>query len=272
MTDPFVPLPAEHLSYEEMERWVDDASDSDERELVQTHIEQCAICRGEIEDLERSRDTSRLSQPRRTWRWPAAAAVALVAIVSAALWFTQRDGVRPALIKPEIVASLNPSSAAQRGAAAAAPAFALLQPVGTLVVETQPTLRWQQLSGATSYTVVVAYADTGAGGAAGSTTSAEWLPPRALPRGRTYSWQVTAHRDRDAIIEPRPPRPDALFRIATESETAAWHRAMDGTHLSAGLALAQHGFLDDADRELRLARADGVLAQVRSWRATATRR
>jgi hypothetical protein len=90
---------------------------------------------------------------------------------------------------------------------------------------------------------------------------------------------VKANRDRETVIEPRPPHREALFRVASVAEAGEWGKAVKGDHLAAGIALAENGFLDDAERELQLAshsgdsRAADFLAQVRSWRApTATRR
>jgi anti-sigma factor RsiW len=59
--------PAEHLTYEELEAFVDGRADALERQLVEAHVELCARCSGELLDLAATRDALGLgpSGPRR---------------------------------------------------------------------------------------------------------------------------------------------------------------------------------------------------------------
>ena len=299
-----------HLSYEEMERWVDREGDSDERELVETHIEHCAICRQEVADLVRSRHS--LSASRWSHLYWSAAAVALIAIVGAAFFLTPRGSVTTSpplppsastavppnetlppplqarvdevlrsgkLRLPEVVASLKSPAGPQRAEGATPQMFAVLQPVGTVVLDAQPTLRWSALDGAVSYIVVIGDVETGAPVDRASIEGTEWTPRAPLQRGKTYSWQVRARRDGEVVIAPHPPAPEALFRIASDADVAAlstWRNASRRSPLSAGILLAEAGVLDESEHELRRAldggdvRASALLAQVQSWRATST--
>ena len=81
-----------------------------------------------------------------------------------------------------------------------------------------------------------------------------WTPPRALERGRVYSWQVTAVKDGKEIISPSAPAPEARFKVlekAKADELMGVERAAAGSHLVRGTLYARAGLLDDAERELR---------------------
>ena len=279
-----------HLTYETLERWVDGRAGIIEREMIDEHIDGCHLCRNELADLARVRDSIRgTPAPKNVVRWLALAAVVVMAFAGGLLYL--RNGSHPepravgptarrqppspspaparieALARPDIISSLSGDSSSLLGNAPARATFELLAPVGTVVIDTRPRLQWAALPRAGSYTITIADAQTGAIAATGSTTAATWQPPAPLARGRTYSWQVTAHRGEDAITSPRPPAPEALFRVADHEQIAAMDGWPQDDHVKRGILFAETGFLDDAERELQLARAGELLAQVRSWRA-----
>ena len=291
-----------HLTYDEMEALVDGRTERVERELAETHLADCATCRGEVADLTAMREAMRgrpMPVRKSRTRWLAAAAV-IAAIVLAVWWLrrthppTQPLPQRahtvpsvpppsppprtidiPLLARPAIAATLWRPEHVLRSAPGAR-AFALQAPVGTVVADPRPRLRWTAVNGAANYEVAIVDAERGGIAAMGSTAQTGWWPERPLERGRTYSWQVTAHVGDEAVVAPGTSGPEALFHVATAATIAEIEAAATHGPLAHGLALAQHGLLDDAERELqaavdaREAGAAEALARVRSWRQRAS--
>ncbi|MFP5245901.1 MAG: anti-sigma factor family protein, partial [Thermoanaerobaculia bacterium] len=272
----------EHLTYDEIEAWIDGRATDVERELVEGHIELCALCRTEVRDLERVRE----SIAARHVRWlPAIAAAAAVLIAIVAAWFlaqkslpTGATGSQPVIAttepsttttapapppppvlytlqKPPIIDTLARNAGVLRGHVDTA-TFALHEPVGTVVLDARPRFRWDATPGAGTYTVAIADRETGGVAATESIKATTWQPKKSLKRGRTYSWQVTAQLGEERVTVPRPSDPEALFHVATQEEAAAIE-AMQKGHLEMGVELAERGVLDDAERELRLAKEAG---------------
>ncbi len=131
-------------------------------------------------------------------------------------------------------------------------AFPLVNPVGVVVRGDRPTLRWQPLSGATSYTVTLLDSDSGATMTSPPLNATEWAVPRRLMRGGTYTWQVTAMKDGRDIISPAAPAPEARFKVLGQSKVAElerMERAKVNSHLTRGVLYAEAGLLSDAERE-----------------------
>jgi hypothetical protein len=137
--------------------------------------------------------------------------------------------------------------------------FAPLGPLGTRVADERPTLRWAPLRGARSYEAAVFDTELRRVAASGAIAGTEWRPERALPRGRTYLWQVSASTAAGRVTVPSPPAPEARFEIAGSRVLAEVERrraAAPGSHLVATLALIEAGLLDDAEAELRALAAE----------------
>ncbi|MBA3322457.1 MAG: hypothetical protein H0T45_13570 [Pyrinomonadaceae bacterium] len=134
-------------------------------------------------------------------------------------------------------------------------AFPLVSPVGVVVRSERPTLRWRPLSGgATGYTVTLLDANLNAVATSPLLDTTEWTVPRALARGASYTWQVTAVKDGREIISPAAPAPEARFKILEPTQAAQLRRleaAHPTSHLARGVSYAQAGLLDDAAREFR---------------------
>jgi hypothetical protein len=292
--DPTIGLPLEHLTYDEVEAYVDGRADADDRAIVTEHLAQCALCRDEVMHLQsvHADMLAAPSAPRRSrtrWLLAAAAAIALMAI-GGWLWLASRDdgGIehevhRPqqpraipreivpprapdsvqalVLEKPALVDTLVRGEGVLRGPSA--PAFTLLAPVGTAVLEQRPEFRWKPAPDATSYDITIAD-PAGTLAASGSSDAARWRPEQPLARGRTYAWQVTAHTAGGAtVVAPAPDAPEALFHVLANTD------ALPADPLERGVALANLGALDDAERALAESndvRAGGLLKKVRSWR------
>ena len=154
---------------------------------------------------------------------------------------------------PALIAQLIGEEGSLRGGGQGAP-FALLSPVGTLVLDDRPTFRWQPLSGARDYTVSVY--DAGLNAVVESTPleASEWRSTRSLDRGGVYTWQVAAEREGKRLVSPAPPAPQARFKVAGREEVEALsraERAAPRSHLLLGILYARAGALDEADRELQ---------------------
>jgi hypothetical protein len=131
--------------------------------------------------------------------------------------------------------------------------FAVIEPAGKVTLTDRPTLRWSKLSGAAVYIVEIYDAGFDRVSASPSLTGDSWTPP-PLARGQVYSWQVKADRDGKEFIAPRPPAPQARFRIldlTAAAEIARARRDYASSHLLLGLLYARAGLPDEAEQELR---------------------
>ena len=129
--------------------------------------------------------------------------------------------------------------------------FRIHSPVGKVVASDTPTFTWQAVAGAEQYVVDVFDQDYNKVASSGEIRTTSWRSK--LPRGRTYTWQVTAVSDGKIFKAPQRPLPDAKFRIVdgrTAEELAALRRNNPRYHLLLGVAYANAGLIDEAIREL----------------------
>lgn len=179
------------------------------------------------------------------------------------------------LSKPQVLSDLSGPPIKFMGQIGPAPPFVLISPVATVVGDEQPTLRWEALSGATSYTVAVFDPQFKLVTKTKIPAEIEWRVPIPLRRGAIYFWQVTARKGELQLTVPAAPAPRAEFKVldsqtATDLEKA---RTLTDSHLVLGILYAQQGLRLDAERELEaLARqnpqssvAAKLLSDVRSW-------
>jgi len=183
------------------------------------------------------------------------------------------------LEKPAVLAQLlGPPSSALRSPADPNEVEPLspVSPVGTVVRANPPKFRWRPLPGAESYRVTVFDSDFHPVAESGSLRSSSWVPPAPLPDSRTLVWQVAARRDGEEITAPRPPTPEARFRIldparAAEIDDAVRNRG--GSHLLLAVLYADAGLVEEAIAELqdleKLNKGSAVigdlLRSLRSW-------
>jgi hypothetical protein len=133
-------------------------------------------------------------------------------------------------------------------------AFKLVAPVGVVVSDNRPTLRWQPLKGATGYTVSVFDSDFNRVLKSAPQTATSWSAPLALQNGKLYSWEVTAMVNNQEITSPVAPAPQARFKILESEkvrEIAAIKKQQAGAHLTLGVLYARAGLLMEAEREFR---------------------
>jgi anti-sigma factor RsiW len=155
--------------------------------------------------------------------------------------------------------------------------FSVLEPGGNVLMSDRPTFRWSKMEGATSYTVEIYDDQFKLVSSSPQITSLSWTTTTALPRGHIYSWQVKATKEGQETTSPRPPAPQAKFRVldqAKANELTRAKRAYGSSHLALGLLYADAGLLREAEAEFRLLRranpdsemARNLLRQIQSMR------
>ena len=192
--------------------------------------------------------------------------------VPAGLQSRVADALRSGTLRvPALRNDLAVSPVTAMGAGGPAAAFGPTSPLSTLVSSDRPTLRWTAHPAARGYVVSVYDLELEPVATSTRLTTTEWTPEGALPRGRTYLWQVEAFTAAGRVAAPAPPAPEARFHVAsaeTEREVRRLLADAGSSHLAAGVVLAEHGFLDEASRELeRLAALNPGSAEVERLRS-----
>ena len=130
--------------------------------------------------------------------------------------------------------------------------FAVTEPAGRIILTDRPTFRWSRLSGATGYVVEVYDEKFSSVITSPVLTAVSWTSP-PLTRGQLYSWQVKAIKEGQEFLAPRPPAPQAKFRIldkANAAEIARVRRDYPSSRLLLGLVYARAGLIEEAEQEL----------------------
>jgi predicted anti-sigma-YlaC factor YlaD len=151
--------------------------------------------------------------------------------------------------------------------------FSVLDPIGSVLLSNQLTFRWTAVAGSTGYKVEVYDEKFNPVVVSPQLNALTWTA--TLPRGKVYSWQVKATSEGEEFTSPRPPAPQAKFRVldqAKANEIANARRLYPSSHLTLGLLYADAGLLREAEQEFRLLQkanpnsdlARNLLRQVRS--------
>ena len=133
--------------------------------------------------------------------------------------------------------------------------FSVIGPAGTVLLTDRPTFSWVALAGATGYVVEVYDSNFKLVVASDQVSKTTWSAPEALSRGSVYSWQVKALKDGAEITSPRPPAPQAKFRILDQAKAAEIYKAKrsyGSSHLVLGMLYSDAGLLREAEQEFRL--------------------
>lgn len=133
--------------------------------------------------------------------------------------------------------------------------FSVIEPAGNVLMTDRPSFRWSAMERATGYVVEVYDSQFKLVTSSPKVTSRSWVAPQSLARGMVYSWQVKAIKDGEEITSPRPPAPQAKFRILDRTkvnELVKAKRAHPSSHLTLGLLYADAGLLRESEQELRL--------------------
>lgn len=155
--------------------------------------------------------------------------------------------------------------------------FAPLEPTDIVIETDRPTFRWQALEGTRDYIVTIYDANLRQVGSSGPVTGTEWTTQNPLERGVTYSWQISALKDGATVVSPKPPLPEARFRILDQRALVALAKLKEvagSSHLAMGVFYWKHGLLEESEREFQaLVKANPnstvateLLANIRSLR------
>lgn len=128
--------------------------------------------------------------------------------------------------------------------------FALQTPVGKVIRENQPILRWKALKDAQNYSVAIVDDKFRVVEQSGKLTATSWKPSKPLPRGVNYSWQVTATLpDGTETVSPSSPAPQARFRVIEQNlfdDINRIEKSGNRSHLALGVLYAKAGLRQEA--------------------------
>ena len=132
--------------------------------------------------------------------------------------------------------------------------FRVIEPVGTVTMQITPAFRWSPVTGASHYVAEVYDDKFNLIAASPELQTNSWTAATPLARGKIYAWQVKAYKDGEEITSPRPPAPQAKFRVLDEAKAnqlAAARRSYPSLHLTLALLYADAGVLDESEEQLR---------------------
>lgn len=256
---------SEHLTYEQMDAWVEDEMDQTAREWVVAHIGLCEFCAKQLAGYESYAQT--MSGPiaapakliplgermRAAFGWPqfAMAALAIVVVVLAPIVIKNArtfgsdtkalESLPPALrqaaeslvktntpLRPAVLTDVTPNVDPR-----------VVYPAGEVIEDITPTLRWNADPANGTYTVGIVGENQSVKSEELSAT--QWTVPIELHRGGKYVWWV---RSGDEVHQ-------GSFRVlgASEEQTLAQLRASGAGPLAMGAVEEQFGLLTSAENE-----------------------
>jgi hypothetical protein len=153
---------------------------------------------------------------------------------------------------PPALGNLSESTGRLRGTPENQNILVPLQPTGVVIESDRPTFRWRALEGVSDYLVTIYDSKLRSVDSSGPLVGTEWTISRPLERGVTYSWQIRAVKDGKTVIAPKPPAPEARFRVLNRKAVAALKNAKrvhGSSHLAMGVFYWKQGLIDEAERE-----------------------
>jgi hypothetical protein len=133
--------------------------------------------------------------------------------------------------------------------------FALIAPVGKVLLEDRPEFRWSSVKDADSYEVKIFDSNFNPVTLSGPLKTTRWTITKSLRRGGVYQWQVTATVGTEEIKSPVQPDSPARFKVVDVGKAAEIARARQlypNRHLVLGILFAESGLLEAARREFEL--------------------
>ena len=118
------------------------------------------------------------------------------------------------------------------GGPSAAVALTPVGPVGTVVPAERPAFLWQAPGNASGFQVRIYDANFDLVAQSPVLTGHEWVSVKALPRGRTFSWTVSARVGGARVTAPHAPEPEARFRVASAAVAGEWEAVRQATPAS----------------------------------------
>jgi hypothetical protein len=168
-----------------------------------------------------------------------------------------------ALPAPAALLSLEVESDQFRDDPSAAPPMPEMRPLAAIVESDRPRFEWPEIAGAT---YIVLIGEQGRVVARSPELAANrWRSHTALPRGRTYSWQVETRQGEETSMLPPPPLPMPRFRVLdakSKAQLDSARRSYPADHLLVGILAARAGLRDLAVQQLRAA-ADAGASEAR---------
>jgi hypothetical protein len=150
--------------------------------------------------------------------------------------------------------------------------FAPLYPTDVVVETDRPTFHWRALDGGRDYVVTVFDDMLRPVVTSGPVNGTEWTTPTSLARGVTYAWQISALKDGEKVVSPKPPLPEARFRILDQPaviELGKLKKSAGSSHLVMGVFYWKHGLIEKSVSEFRaLAKANPNSAEVKELLAS----
>ncbi len=127
----------------------------------------------------------------------------------------------------------------------------LLSPVGTLIVEDRPVLKWKGIEGATGYVVDIVDEKFNPITQSPHLESTEWKVEVGLKRDAVYLWQVTVFKDKERIDDRL--NQVGKFKIVSEKKVDEVRRARKkyGSRLELGVYYLREGFIEEVERECK---------------------
>ena len=141
-----------------------------------------------------------------------------------------------------------------RGGMGTQSTFGPLYPVGVVIETDRPTFHWRTLEGGQHCTVTIYDAKLRQVASSGPVTHMEWTTSNPLARGVTYSWQISTVKDGETVVSPKPPLPEARFRVLDQRAVEALAKlkaSVGSSHLALGVFYWKHGLLEEAEREFQ---------------------
>jgi len=132
--------------------------------------------------------------------------------------------------------------------------FALLAPVGKVILTDRPSFSWSKYDGATSYRVSVFDSNANEIETSPPLTVTEWAVTKPLARDQVYTWEVTAIKDGKETISHVLPAPPAKFRVIGQRPADEIERAQHlspPSHLTLGVLYVNAGLFDEAEKEIK---------------------
>jgi hypothetical protein len=236
-----------HLEYSDVVRLADNKAELG-ADPASRHLEDCSMCRQEIEDLREFQSelaTAPGVSSHRFWTapsvWGAVAATIVLAVLLSSVFRSPRQQptsvpapvaehaelqlpadyrqiieqtvAQDSSIVPSVLDPLRRSRGTLRSAAPEVESYNVEAPAGVTVSSDRPRFRWQAVPGVKSYTVSIYDTEYRKVAESPSLTATDWTPSDPLPRETLLSWQVSATVKGRTIHFPSPPIAEAVFQV-----------------------------------------------------------